>query len=60
MNDGSGIVVGAVLAGLVVSFFVGMMSGSNFENKRIYDNCLKSNSTMPYGEVDKMCKDIVK
>ena len=60
MNDGIGVVVGAVLAGLVASFFVGVMSGGNFENTRIYKNCLKSNSTMTYADVDKMCKDIVK
>ncbi len=60
MNDGIGVVIGAVLAGIVISFFIGMMSGGTFENKRIYENCLKNNSTMKYAELDKMCKDIVK
>lgn len=59
-GEGIGIVVGAVLAVMVVTFLIGVMSGGNFENKRIYENCLKNNSTMTYADLNKMCKDIVK
>lgn len=48
--------------GIVGMFLLGVMViiGTAIEQTRIYNNCLKTNATMAYNEVDKMCKEFVK
>lgn len=47
----------------VVAFFmliVLVSIGGKIENDRLYEKCLNSNSSMPYVDVTKMCKELVK
>lgn len=46
--------------GLFVIILLLMMAGGRIEYERIYQKCLTNNSTMPYNEVTKMCKEFVK
>jgi hypothetical protein len=61
MNDDSiGPIFFSCLFVFLFSLFVGAVWGSNSENKRIMEKCLKDNSTMLYWEVKQMCELRVK
>ena len=52
-----------VFASLIIAFgfaSLGFAYGKDRGALRIYNNCLARNSSMPYVELEKMCKDFVK
>lgn len=52
-----------LLVGLAVcalSAVAGAAVGQDVEQKRLYDKCIRNNTTMVYSEVVAMCKDQVK
>lgn len=60
MQENGGLFVSLLIAFVLVFASLGFAYGRNGEHHRIYDNCLARNSSMPYVELEKMCKDFVK
>lgn len=58
MNDNFWILPFVVVAFMILMLL--MFGGGHIEHQRIYEKCLTNNSSMPYNEVTKMCKEFVK
>ena len=60
MQENDGLFALVIITLVIVFASLGFAYGRHGENQRIYNNCLARNSSMPYVELEKMCKDFVK